>query len=96
MTTTQDIIAAVAAIDPAALPTREEAISLLVEWDVARWGEAERAASGRARSRLSHGLALNSLIHVAAGMDVYIPPAVVKAGKRMMTPSDVAALRKGG
>jgi hypothetical protein len=43
--------------------TREEAIAKLVDLDVAKWGEAERAASQRMRSRLSHGRALNTLAH---------------------------------
>jgi hypothetical protein len=41
--------------------TREQAIAALVERDVAKWGDSERAASERRWSDSSHGAALNSL-----------------------------------
>lgn len=41
--------------------TREEAISRLVEWDVARWGETERAAAVCVHSTLTWGRALHEL-----------------------------------
>lgn len=41
--------------------TRQQAIDMLVEQDVARWGEAERDASRRLHGTKTHGLALNTL-----------------------------------
>ncbi len=73
--------------------TREEAINALIERDVAKWGEHERAASRELRSRLSHGLALNALAH----FDVEnIDDALAAEAKRIMTEDDRRVLRQGG
>ena len=73
--------------------SREEAIAKLVDLDVAKWGEAERAASQRMRSRLSHGRALNTLAHY--DLD-HIDAALAEEAKRTMTPADWRELRQGG
>ena len=73
--------------------TREQAIAALVERDVAKWGEAERAASERLRGRLSHGRALNSLAHYDVDN---IDHELAQAAKSVMTDDDERALRQGG
>ncbi len=77
--------------------TRAEAIARLVDLDVARWGEGERAASQSLRSRLSHGLALNSLAHYecwrAGGP---IDTALAAEAMAAMTAADRRVLREGG
>lgn len=73
--------------------TREEAIAKLVELDVAKWGEGERAASQRCRSCLTHGLALMSLAHYDIDN---IDTDLVKEAKAVITAGDRRELRKGG
>ncbi len=75
------------------MTTREQAIDALVERDVARWGESERAASRDLRSVLTHGLALHSL---AYGDLDHIDMALAAAAKRVMTPADRRVLRSAG
>lgn len=70
--------------------TREEAIRALVELDVSKWGEGERAASERANASLSYGRALNTLGN-RLGDD-----AIRAAAKASMTKQDRSELRKGG
>lgn len=73
--------------------TRQEAIAKLVELDVQKWGEQERAASERIRGELSHGLALNAL----AVFDLdNIDKQMLADAKRVMTAQDRKALRRGG
>lgn len=86
--------------------TREQAIAALVEHDVARWGEGERAASARAHSARSIGRALNELAnraeHPALHGDTPMPaglpaPAELRRMARAaLTAADHAALRRGG
>lgn len=72
--------------------TREEAIQALVEHDVRKWGEAERAASIELRSRLTHGLALNALAH----LDIdHIDRRMAADARKVMTKADKASLRQG-
>ena len=73
--------------------TRDEAINALVERDVARWGEAERAASRRLRSRQSHGLALNALAHFNGEQ---VDADLAREAERVMTDEDWRVLRQGG
>lgn len=73
--------------------TREAAINALVERDVAKWGEEEREAAARARSKLSHGLALNALAHYDVDA---IDRDLASQAKRVMTAADRTSLRKGG
>lgn len=73
--------------------TREEAISRLVELDVAKWGESEREASRKTHAELSHGLALNTLAHYDP-MNIDAPLAA--QAKSVMTNDDRNALRRGG
>lgn len=75
--------------------TRDEAVSLLVEQDVARWGESERAASQRQHAPRSYGRALNELANRAelAGT----PSAELRAAARAaLTADDRAELQEGG
>lgn len=73
--------------------TRDEAIAKLVDLDVAKWGEGERAASQQMRTRLSHGLALNALAHYDLDN---IDTELAAEAKRAMTRADWAKLREGG
>jgi len=77
----------------AAIPqTIEAAISILVDQDVAKWGEAEREASQRQHSQRSYGLALNELANRAVTADE--PNAdLSKAAKKALTKTDRAFLR---
>lgn len=45
--------------------TRAEAVARLIEQDVARWGESERAASARLHAKLTRGRAINALANRA-------------------------------
>lgn len=80
--------------------TREEAIRLLVEHDVGRWGEGERGASMRSHAGRSHGLAVNA---VASRWIMSGDPDLEKRGKalavaagKLLTGADRAHLRSGG
>ena len=75
--------------------TREEAIAQLVEQDVARWGEAERAASQRAHLSRSYGRALNELANRAELADAP-DPALRAAARAAMTSADRDGLYQGG
>lgn len=72
--------------------TRDEAIVALVERDVARWGESERAASQRRRGALSHGRAINALAHYDADQ---VDRALAEEARRLMTAQDWRILRSG-
>jgi hypothetical protein len=75
--------------------TREQAIAALVERDVARWGESERAASAHAHAGRSLGRALNELANRAelAGT----PDAALRAAAdAALTDADWRSLRDGG
>lgn len=73
--------------------TRDEAVNALVERDVTRWGEAERAAAVRVRSALSHGLALNALAYYH--LDA-IDAQLARVAESVMTADDRRVLRSGG
>lgn len=87
----------IAAIRTCAFPTLtyEEAILRLVAHDIARWGEAERAASERLNRQNypTLGLALNRLAHI--DLDA-IDETLAAQAILVMTDADVATLRRGG
>lgn len=76
--------------------TREEAIEALVESDVSKWGEAERAASKRLHSGRTYGLALNELANRAELSGSGPAKELRAAAKKALTSADKAQLRKGG
>lgn len=74
--------------------TPSEALSLLIEADVALWGEDQRDAAARLRAGTSPGRALNALAHhelAAFGADA--PADLKRAAKRALTSRDWRALR---
>jgi len=74
---------------------RDAAIAVLVEQDVAKWGETEREASRCMHADKSYGLLLNTLSSRAILADA--PNAALsKAAKAALTKADKAQLRKGG
>jgi hypothetical protein len=73
------------------IPSREEAIFKLVEADVRRWGEGERAASQRLRGSLSHGRAVNALAHVDVD---HVDDDLAAMALQIMTASDWRELRQ--
>lgn len=73
--------------------TREQAIAALVERDVAKWGEAERAASEQMRSALSHGMALNALAHYEPAN---IDRELAKQAKALLSKADKKIFRAAG
>lgn len=75
--------------------TRDAAIAALVEQDVARWGEGERAAAVRAHQGRSYGLALNELANRAelAGAP---DKALRMNAEAALTAEDRRVLRDGG
>lgn len=84
--------------------TREEAIRELIDQDVARWGEKERAASERQHGELSHARAVNRLgARLVLGEESGWPYDLER-GRNLMkaalnlpyTPEDRALLRQGG
>ena len=73
--------------------SRNEAMAVLVERYVTRWGEGERAAAGRLVAGLSYGLLLNRLAY----WDVeHVDEAMAAAARAVMTARDLRALRTGG
>lgn len=74
----------------------EEAIAMLVEQDVKKWGESERAASTQSYRRRSFGLNLNTLAARAELDDAADAAALRKAAKAALTAQDRIELRKGG
>lgn len=75
--------------------TREQAIELLVEQDVTKWGESEREASKRAHQGRTLGRALNTLAN-RAELSGNPDPVLRAAAKRALTADDRDELRKGG
>lgn len=75
--------------------TREQAIAALVESDVLKWGEAERADSQRQHAARSYGLALNELANRAelAGQP---DTALRAAAARALSDADWRYLHTGG
>lgn len=79
-----------------AIPTtKEAAINALIEQDVAKWGESERAASMRQHAGRSYGRALNELANRAELADAP-NPAMRRAAKLALTSGEKADLRNGG
>lgn len=73
--------------------TREMAIALLIEKDVARLGEEARAAAEYLRGRLSHGRALNALAYYnITAVDMELSAQADSA----LTEEDWIAIRHGG
>lgn len=68
---------------------------MLVEQDVAKWGESEREASRRMHSTRTYGLALNTL-RVRARDTGTPDPELEAAANKALTRVDRAELRKGG
>lgn len=75
--------------------TREEAITLLVAQDVARWGESERAAAERMHAGRSYGRALNELAN-RAELDGEPCEALRTAARAALTARDEHDLAQGG
>lgn len=75
--------------------TREQAIDKLVDLDVAKWGEGERAAARRMRVAQcpTVGLALNSLAHYDP---LNIDEALAREAKHLLTDADWHTLKQGG
>lgn len=78
--------------------TREEAIAMLVDLDVARWGESEREASRRIHEETlpTYGRALNALAHRPEHDYGDAVPDMVEAATAALTDADRRALRMGG
>lgn len=80
-------------MDKTTIPTNEEALNMLVELEVARWGESEREPARRHHAGLSHALRLNRI----ANWDIdQIDHDLAAAAKRLMTKEDRRILRQGG
>jgi hypothetical protein len=79
------------------LGDRAAAVAARVEFDVARWGEGERAACAKLAAARSWGLLVNSLIHdPLVGYGDAVPPAIRAAAKKILTAEDRRVLRAGG
>lgn len=77
--------------------TREKALGILVELDIARWGEAERDAINARHRAMSRGRLINSIVHHPLhDYGDAIDPASKKAAKRQLTEQDRLDLRSGG
>jgi hypothetical protein len=80
--------------------TRDEAIAMLVDLDVAKWGEGEREASRRSHASRSHGRAVNEVANrwMLSGDPALEAKgeALAKAAKKLLTSSDISDLRQGG
>jgi len=84
-------------------PNRDLAIAVLIEQDVAYWGEEERETSVRLNSKKTYGLALNTLccraqLHEGEPwlLGFTDAKALKLATEKALTDSDIAFLRKGG
>lgn len=76
--------------------TRDDAIAALIESDVLRWGEAERAASARAHGNRSYGRALNELANRAELAGADDAAELRAAAQRALTSADRDDLYQGG
>lgn len=77
--------------------TTAQALDILVELEVARWGEEERTASREAFSRYSHGLMVNALVHhFGHDYGAVFTAKQKKAAKELLTKDDKKSLKKGG
>lgn len=77
--------------------TRDEAIAAMVESDVAKWGESERAAAVEMYSARSYGMLMTELASRAtlAG-DKKTAAALKAAAKGQMTRADRSTIRSAG
>ena len=75
--------------------TRDHAIAVLVEQDVTRWGEAERAQSHQMHSERSLGRALNELAN-RAELAGHADAELRAQADAALTDADWAILRAGG
>ncbi|MFA7295651.1 MAG: hypothetical protein WC211_00525 [Dehalococcoidia bacterium] len=80
-------------VDVDVMASREAALEVRVALDVAKWGEAERAASRELHARTSHALLVNAI--AVADLDA-IDGALVAAAAKIMTSADKRVLRTGG
>jgi hypothetical protein len=77
--------------------SRAEAIAALVERDVRRWGEGERAASVRRWESSTHGGALNSLgSALVIDGDEETGERLMREAEPLLTDADHDRLRSGG
>jgi len=77
--------------------TSAQALDALVELEVTKWGEQERAAARRLHGSKSRGLLINSIVHHQCnGYGDAFDAAVKKIAKLQLTSDDKAELRKGG
>lgn len=77
--------------------TTEQALEILVDLDVAKWGESERDASRRMHISLSRGLRINAIAHHERhDFGDALTPAERKTAKLQLTAADKTELRKGG
>lgn len=74
--------------------TDPEALQILVNFDVAKWGEPERAASVKMHSSKSRGLKINSIVHHERhDFGDALTAAERKAAKAQLSAADKASLR---
>lgn len=77
--------------------TADEALDVLVELEVAKWGEQERVASRTLHGGKSRGLLINSIVHHQSnGYGDAFDAATKKIAKQQLTSDDTSELRKGG
>lgn len=77
--------------------TKQEALDLLADLDVAKWGEAERSSSRQLHGGKSRGLLINAIVHHQTnGYGDAFGAAAKKIAKKQLTEDDKAELRKGG
>lgn len=77
--------------------TATEALDALVNLDVAKWGDNERAASRELHAAKSRGLLINSIVHHQLhDFGGVFSAETRKIAKRQLTSADKAELRKGG
>lgn len=80
-----------------ALVDRDAAVAARVEFDVARWGEGERASAAAVAAKQSHGLLVNSLVHdPLVGYGDAVPAPLRAKAKKLLTADDKRSLRAGG
>ena len=82
-----------------ALGDRAAAVAARVEFDVARWGEGERASAAAAAvaAKQSHGMLVNSLVHdPLVGYGDAVPAPLRAKAKKLLTADDKRSLRAGG
>ncbi len=78
------------------LDTHAQALDAIVELDVQKWGEEERASSRKTRGTLSHVLIVGAIATHAVEETGKVDRALLDAARAIATPADHAALRVGG